>query len=647
MILDVWVGFIHMKFKHTAPLEKIILISAPWPLYSRPSIQIGTLKSYLKKKFPDLKVDAHHFYLKVAKTIGYGRYRAISERTWLAETIYAALLYPERQKHIEKIFYKHVAGKSVLREISFETLTKQIQKVSETFIHTIDWGGYGLAGFSICLCQLTASLYFIRQIKKQFPNLFIVVGGSMFTADATRNLFKIFPEIDVAINGEGEVPLSRLIAYLNDPQCKKMPPVKGIITAESAEKKIPTAFHQMNSLSDLVPPDYDDYFELLQSFGPEKIFFPTLPMEISRGCWWRRKQKDGRSSGCAFCNLNLQWDGYRSKNPAQVVSEIDYLTTKYKTLSLSFTDNLLPLKTSRDIFNRIARLGKDFRLFGEIRATTPESVLKAMQAAGMQEVQIGIEALSTRLLKKLNKGTTTIQNIEIMKYCEMTGIANSSNLILHFPDSDQKDVDETLRNLDFVLCFRPLKRVHFWLGLGSLVWQHPETFGLKSVFNHPNYAHIFPPDVFKAMRFTIQSYRGDLGLQRKLWLPVEKKLNAWKKSYDELHKGPRHENILSFRDGRSFMIIRQRRLNGQPLTHRLEGTSREIYLFCMQHRSLKRILARFPSVGTDKIEAFLKMMVNKKLMFQENDTYLSLAVPANPHGSTSTSTPPNHIEKLF
>jgi ribosomal peptide maturation radical SAM protein 1 len=617
-----------MKFKHEAPLEKIILISAPWPLYSRPSIQIATLKSYLKKKFPDLTVDAYHFYLKVARTIGYECYRAISERTWLAETIYAALLYPERQKHIEKVFYKQAAGKSSLREISFEALTQQIQKVSETFIHTIDWEGYGLAGFSICLCQLTASLYFIRQVKKHFPNLFIVVGGSAFIADATRNLFKIFPEIDAAINGEGELPLSRLIAYLKDPKCKEMPPVKGIITAEFDEKKTPAAFHQMTSLSDLVPPDYDDYFKLLQSFGPGKTFFPTLPMEISRGCWWRRKQDGKKSTGCAFCNLNLQWDGYRSKNPAQVVSEIDHLTTKYKTLSVAFTDNLLPLKTSRDIFNRIARLGKDFRLFGEVRAITPEPVLKAMQTAGIQEVQIGIEALSTRLLKKLNKGTTTIQNIEIMKYCEMTGIANSSNLILYFPGSDPKDVDETLRNLDFVLCFRPLKMVYFWLGLGSPIWQYPETFGLKSVFNHHNYGIIFPPDVCEAMRFTIQAYRGDLGFQKKLWRPVKKRLKAWKKSYGELHRGPGYENILSFRDGKYFMIIRQKRVIGPPLTHRLEGTSREIYLFCMQQRSLKRILARFPSMDSARIEPFLKMMVDKKLMFQENDQYLSLAIPA-------------------
>ena len=81
-----------MKLNKTTPLQKVALISAPWPLYNRPSIQIGTLKANLIKKFPELKVDAHHFYLKVAEAVGYRRYQAISERTWLAETVYAALL---------------------------------------------------------------------------------------------------------------------------------------------------------------------------------------------------------------------------------------------------------------------------------------------------------------------------------------------------------------------------------------------------------------------------------------------------------------------------------------------------------------------------------------------------------------------------
>jgi hypothetical protein len=63
------------------------------------------------------------------------------------------------------------------------------------------------------------------------------------------------------------------------------------------------------------------------------------------------------------------------------------------------------------------------------------------------------------------------------------------------------------------------------------------------------------------------------------------------------------------------------------MEHRLVGTSRRIYLFCMQPRSLKRIRSRFPSFAEDKIVSFLKMMVDKKLMFAETQKYLSLAVP--------------------
>ncbi|HUV78024.1 MAG TPA: RiPP maturation radical SAM C-methyltransferase [Desulfobacterales bacterium] len=620
------------KFKPKASSEKLLLVSAPWPLYSRPSIQIGTLKAFLRKKFPDLKVDAHHFYLKVAEAIGYRRYQAISERTWLAESVYAALLYPERMDTVENFFYRQAKGKPLLKKIVFKNLASQVREVSEAFIHSVDWGDYVLAGFSICLCQLTASLYFIREVKKRFPNLLIVVGGSIFTGDATRNLFKTFPEINVVVNGEGELPLSRLVSDLRKSRSfGEMAHVKGIVTPESTENKASAFFNQMTDLSDLSPPDYDDYFDLLQSFSPEKTFFPTLPMEMSRGCWWHRPLEDGKSSGCAFCNLNLQWDGYRAKKPMQTVSEIDHLTTKYKTLSVAFMDNLLPLKTSKDIFTRIGKLKKDLLLFGEIRATTPRYILADMRNAGMKEVQIGIEALSTRLLRKLNKGTTAIQNIEIMKHCETLGISNSSNLILCFPGSDQKDVDETLRNLEFTLPFRPLKMVYFWLGLGSPVWRHPENFGIEAVFNHRNYAGIFPLEIFKSMQFTIQSYRGGLGHQRKLWRPVKKKLKAWKKTYDELHRGSRHENILSFSDGRDFLIIRQKRTQGGHLTHRLEGTSRAIYLFCQEHRSLKRILEHFTAVGSDQVVPFLRMMVDKKLMFEENNKYLSLAVPANPN----------------
>ena len=57
------------KSKHTA--DRIALVSTPWPLYNRPSIQLGTLKAYLRSIYPEMKVEAHHAYLIIAESIGY------------------------------------------------------------------------------------------------------------------------------------------------------------------------------------------------------------------------------------------------------------------------------------------------------------------------------------------------------------------------------------------------------------------------------------------------------------------------------------------------------------------------------------------------------------------------------------------------
>ncbi|OQY07791.1 MAG: hypothetical protein B6I22_02345 [Desulfobacteraceae bacterium 4572_123] len=607
-------------------MKSIVLISTPWPLFSRPSIQLGTLKSYLKREIPTLDMKAHHFYFKLATVIGYPLYREISEKTWLAESVYAALLYPERFDAIQTLFYREAKGTPLSAEVDFKKLIHQVAGVTDEFIHSVHWDRFGLAGFSICFCQLTSSLYCIRSIKRKFPHLAIVVGGSMFAGDSIKDLFTIFPEIDFVVNGEGEQPLSGLVRHLRDSaDPEKISRIPGIVTSRRFNDKNPVTLSQVTDLGDLPVPDYDDYFQLMESVAPGKSFFPTLPAEASRGCRWQTA--NAGHSGCAFCNLNRNWQGYRCKGPKQVTAEIDHLTSKYRNLSVAFMDNLMPIKTAMEMFDHMAGLKKDLGLFCELRATTPKRILEKMNSAGVNKVQIGIEALSSRLLEKLNKGTTAIQNLEIMKHCEGLGIVNNANLILHFPGSDVEDMNETLQNLEFATFFRPLRLVHFWLGQGSAVYENPAAFGVKAVFNHPNYAKIFPEDIHRHMIFMIQGYRGDMGYQKKLWRPVEQKVRAWGKAYARIHQTGGDTPILSYRDGKNFMIIRQRRLSGAPFTHRLEGLSRKIYLFCGQHRSLKRILHQFQGLTEDRLMPFLKMMTDKKLMFEENREYLSLAVP--------------------
>ena len=616
-----------MNTKSKAALRKIALISTPWPLYSRPSIQLGTLKAFLQARIPDLKIDAFHFYLSVAEAIGYRLYHEISQRSWLAESMYAALLYPERIKQVEALFRKEVPAKTKFRMIKFKTLTQQVNKATDAFIRSQNWYAYGLLGFTISLCQLTSALYVIKRIKKKFPNLIIVVGGALTPGIAAPGILKKFPEVDVVVNGEGEMPLYHIIDHLRrTPPDLNLSKVQGVFTRLGDTKRPGRAsLSQLNTLDELPAPDYDNYFELLKTFDTRKSFFPTLPVETSRGCWWKRAAGSAKVTGCAFCNLNLQWDGYRSKPASQVAAEIDYLTGRYQTLSVALMDNVLPKKEAIVMFQQIAALDKDLRLFGEVRATTPWRELKALGDCGMREVQIGIEALSSRLLKKLHKGTRAIQNLEIMKNCETLGIRNISNLILQFPGSDEQDVAETLRALEFALPFYPLKAVTFWLGLESPVWRHPKKFGIQAMYNHPNWSFLFPEDICRNLPLMIQAYRGDLTYQKKIWKPVKKKISDWQKQYAETQRDAGDAPILSFRDGRDFIIIRQKRFRAEPAVHRLVGGSREIYLFCQKHRSIKAIFSAFPDISDDTILKFLRMMVDKKLMFAEKNRYLSLA----------------------
>ena len=605
-------------------MPSLALVSTPWPLFNRPSIQLGTLKAYLQREIPELTVDAHHVYLKVAEAVGYDLYKSISERSWLSEAGYAVLLYPEREEIIRRFWRRQ--AKDLRPKARFKELCQSLREVSERILRSVPWTSYPLIGFSICYGQLTSSLYLIRKIKALSPHSRIVVGGSSCAGPMGESLLRAFPEIDVVVNGEGELPLFHLAKSLTaGSRDRQVPSVPGLLTRQfgSADR-----FSQVARLDDLPAPDYGDYFESLRALPEAKRFLPKLPMEMSRGCWWNKAPLPGQAGGCAFCNLNLQWEGYRSKSHRKIVQEISSLTDRYELLSVSFTDNLLPPRNLRSLFESVARLGKDFRFFAEIRATTSLEELLAMGEAGVTDVQVGIEALSTGLLRKLNKGATAIQNLEIMKNAEARNVPDlTSNLITHFPGSDENDVEETLRALPFAFPLRPLKATPFWLGYGSPVWHHPEAFGIRNVRNHPFYLYLFPRETLSALYLNVQAYEGGIKRQQRLWAKVTKVLKSWRSTYDALHSATKRDPILSYQDGGTFLIIRERRLREDDRTHRLRGSSREIYLFCEENRSLSEIVERFSGFGQEKILPFLKMMVDKKLMFREGERFLSLAVP--------------------
>ncbi len=613
------------------PDINVALVSAPWPLFNRPSIQLGAIKAFLQQQLPQVKVSCHHLYLDYASSLGYPIYEEISQSTWLAEPIAAALLYPENLDKIQRLWRKKAARSPACKGIDFLELCSGFQGISQEVIKTKNWKDFHIIGFSICFSQLTSTIYLIRLIKKLAPSVPVVVGGPGCSGQLGASLLRTFHQIDYVIQGEGERPMLELLKSLFGlPGGKPLSSIAGLLTRHTPAHMLEQA-DQIPDLNLLPIPDFADYFDHLEKLPPGKKFLPKIPLEISRGCWWKNAISLKSSGGCAFCNLNIQWRGYRHKSPEKVKQELKTVTQKYENLSISFMDNILPPKKLKELFNQIASMDKDFRLFCEIRATTSLDELKNMARAGIREVQVGIEGLSTSLLKKINKGTRAIDNLEIMKNCEIPGLPHiTGNLIMEFPSSDEGDVDETLKNLDFAMMFRPLKAIPFWLGYGSPVWQNPSKFGIRRISNHPYYKALFPEDIFSRLVLIVQHYQGRLRHQKAIWKPVKEKVQQWHEVYAKLHEAPCSLPILYYEDGGDFLIIHHRRIKGYDMTHKLKGTSRKIYLFCETQRRADQIFRAFPNFTQDQILSFLKTMVEKKLMFQEGDRFLSLAVPLRP-----------------
>ena len=183
---------------------------------------------------------------------------------------------------------------------------------------------HDLIGFSVCFSQLIPSLLAAREIKKHAPGVPIVLGGSTCAPRIGASLLNVFRQIDFIITGEGEQALLDLCDYLME---GRENPGPNALYRQDETIHIPDPERdsgEIDEFNQLPPPDYSDYFQELRA---QKLsFIPELPVEFSRGCWWNK---------CAFCNLNLQWRGYRYKSGERMIKEVEFLQKRHQALDFS------------------------------------------------------------------------------------------------------------------------------------------------------------------------------------------------------------------------------------------------------------------------------------------------------------------------
>ena len=623
---------------------RVALVSQPWSTLARPSPAIGALTAYLRARAPEVDVTPRHDYVHVAHAIGPSLYELVAEHAYrVGELLYAASLYPEQRSEVVAFCARELARVTerpaaavAPRYDSWERLIDgTIDALAAATERLVDQTAddCDLIGLSTSFGQVFANLVHARQVKDRAPRCVIVLGGSSVSHRVGPSLLSEYPFVDYIVQGEGERPLAALVAALarGDVPVAPIPGVLGRGWRPDGARTPPSEVEQLDELPD---PDYDEYAGLAAAY---KVSW-TVSIEGSRGCWWDRVHATGNARAtCFFCNLNVQWSGFRQKTPGRVVAELGRQSDRYRTTRFFFVDNIQRHRDLDELSGGLSSLGRDLAFFTELRASARPIDIVRLWDAGLEVAQVGIEGLCTPYLARIGKGTSTIQNLQAMKTLAELGIRNESNLIVDFPGSIQADVDETVRNiLDYAISYQPLSPTRFHLGLGSTVATQPESFSVSGIRNADFYRHALPDDVWRRIHLLDLSFDCTAVAD---WRPVEAACAAW----TEAHANRGGEHLLAYRDGGAFLQITDRRRQRDQVGERrrqaditLSGRGRSLYLFCTQVRSMKDVLARFAGQGdfdAGACEAFVGAMVERKLMFREGAKLLSLALAGSPQAA--------------
>jgi ribosomal peptide maturation radical SAM protein 1 len=608
---------------------RVALVAMPWNRVDSPSPALGILAAVLRHERPGDQICCEFPYLAVGERMGFEIYSAIAAQYAIGDMLYACVLYPDRVPAARQLFVEEMSkDRHALEAIGVSMSARTYDDLFDHVYATLRdhaagfaeelAGRHDVVGFTTTYCQLFASLAVARRLAELDPSVRIVFGGSGVAYDVGPSIVAEYPFVHHVIQGAGEHELVELLDVLSRARGEDAAATPGRAPARGGRD------------GDLPLPDYDGFPELAARHG---LTDWVLPIEGSRGCWWDRVRKSNNPlDSCRFCTQN--GGTYHEKPPAVLVREMIALSERYANTRFQFTDLVARIDGLTEFATGLKESGRCINFWWSLRANVRPYEHLLIWEAGCNEIQIGIEGLSTSYLRRIGKGTSTIQNLQAMKTCFELGMSNQSNLVTRFPGSTQDEVDETERNiLDYAIVYQPLKDSPFGLEHNTSVSKRPEAFGVENIRNAKLFEASLPADVWQRLRL----YAFDYDCKAEAdWTKVVRALDTWR----DLHRRVRTEYFnqgafftwapLYYVDRGIHLDVVDRRTGWT--TTRLEGTWRELYLHCMEIQGVRAVAEQFAHrQSTEETTDMLYSLAHAKLLFIEAGRCLSLAVAPFPH----------------
>jgi radical SAM superfamily enzyme YgiQ (UPF0313 family) len=279
-------------------------------------------------------------------------------------------------------------------------------------------------GFTVTVWNIERTLYLAEQIKQRNPEIKIWLGGPEVAEDAFFIQDPGAP-FDLAVEGEGETIFTALVSG----QRPEM--INGLLLPGGRKTKYPAPVPCLKNLD----ATHDPFIRNLVQPEADGVMLA----EFRRGCRYR----------CAFCRYQQGRHGPALSKSAAQIKEIFSWARRHGVREICLLDPSLEqrpdIKEFLDLL-AVANRRPSIPLFVELRCDRlPAGLAEKAYAAGVREVETGLQTLDPDVLRKLGRPSSSREFAAGARALQKLGIRVKIDLMFGLPGQSEKEWRRSLR----------------------------------------------------------------------------------------------------------------------------------------------------------------------------------------------------------
>ena len=295
----------------------------------------------------------------------------------------------------------------------------------------------------MCLTNMREAAFSMSKIAKA-EGCTVIVSSS----DSTDRYEEYLKEgADFVIIGEAEHTLLELTNYIES-EGTDFFTIKGLAYLQNGSVMKTPARPVLKELDSLPLPAWDlvNMDQYKQAWLKSAGYF-SLNMSTTRGCPFK----------CNWCAKPIYGNRYNSRSPENVLAEIKLLKERYNMDHIWFCDDIFGLKPGWAIeFAKLIQQGNiniRFKIQSRADLLIGEDTITALAAAGCENVWIGAESGSQKILDAMDKGISIEQIRRSTVLMKNAGIKPSFFIQFGYPGELKDDIALTIDMINELLPF--------------------------------------------------------------------------------------------------------------------------------------------------------------------------------------------------